>query len=64
MQRLIERADAEKLRKAQRPACASSARRPRMSETWGRTAVAGTWPHPKPVWTVAVRAARGDEQRR
>ena len=25
-----------------------------MSETWGRAASAGTWPHPKPVWTVAV----------
>ena len=25
-----------------------------MSDTWGRSASAGTWPHPKPVWTVAV----------
>ena len=25
-----------------------------MSEAWGRTATAGTWPHPKPVWTLAV----------
>jgi hypothetical protein len=25
-----------------------------MNQTWGRTAAAGTWPHPKPVWTMAV----------
>jgi hypothetical protein len=25
-----------------------------MSEAWGRTAAAGTWPQPKPVWTLAV----------
>ena len=25
-----------------------------MSEAWGRTYDAGTWPHPKPVWTLAV----------
>ena len=25
-----------------------------MSETWGRTSAAGTWPHPKPVWTLAA----------
>lgn len=25
-----------------------------MSQTWGRTDAAGTWPHPKPVWTLAV----------
>ena len=25
-----------------------------MSQTWGRTAAAGTWPHPKPVWTLAA----------
>ena len=25
-----------------------------MTETWGRTDAAGTWPHPKPVWTLAV----------
>ncbi len=25
-----------------------------MSEAWGRTSAAGTWPHPKPVWTLAV----------
>jgi Type IV secretion-system coupling protein DNA-binding domain len=25
-----------------------------MSETWGRTDAAGSWPHPKPIWTLAV----------
>lgn len=25
-----------------------------MSETWGRTEVAGTWIHPKPVWTMVL----------
>ena len=25
-----------------------------MSEAWGRTSAAGMWPHPKPIWTVAV----------
>jgi len=25
-----------------------------VSEAWGRASVAGTWPHPKPVWTLAV----------
>jgi hypothetical protein len=25
-----------------------------MNETWGRTGAAGTWPHPKPVWSLAV----------
>ena len=25
-----------------------------MSEAWGRASAAGTWPHPKPVWTLAV----------
>ena len=25
-----------------------------MSQTWGRTSSAGTWPHPKPVWTLAA----------
>ena len=29
-----------------------------MSETWGRTDAAGTWPHPKPVWTLAVVISR------
>ena len=30
-----------------------------MSQTWGRTDSAGTWPHPKPVWTLATLRARG-----
>ena len=25
-----------------------------MSEAWGRTSAAGAWPHPKPVWILAV----------
>jgi len=25
-----------------------------MSQTWGRTDAAGTWLHPKPIWTVAA----------
>jgi hypothetical protein len=25
-----------------------------MSQTWGRTGAAGTWPHLKPVWTLAT----------
>ena len=25
-----------------------------MTQTWGRTDTAGTWPHPKPVWTMAA----------
>ena len=25
-----------------------------MSEAWGRTSAAGAWPHPKPVWMLAV----------
>ncbi|MEO8481539.1 MAG: type IV secretion system DNA-binding domain-containing protein [Acidobacteriota bacterium] len=25
-----------------------------MSEAWGRVSAAGTWPHPKPVWTLTV----------
>ena len=40
-----------------------------MSHTWGRTDAAGTWPHPKPVWTMAAlliamvsRAALGTYQ--
>jgi hypothetical protein len=25
-----------------------------MSQTWGRTDAAGTWPHPKPAWIIAT----------
>src|SRR5215470_11546739 len=25
-----------------------------MRETWGRVETAGQWPHPRPVWTLAV----------
>jgi hypothetical protein len=25
-----------------------------MNERWGRSDAAGTWPHPKPMWTLAV----------
>src|SRR5947209_4345135 len=25
-----------------------------MNQSWGRSGAAGTWPHPKPVWTLAL----------
>ena len=53
VQRLIERADRDKIRKAQERLASASAEGA-MSQTWGRTDAAGTWPHPKPVWTLAA----------
>ncbi len=35
-----------------------------MSQTWGRTDAAGTWPHPKPVWTIAALLVAHGERRR
>ena len=54
MQRLIERADQDKIRKAQERLASSPGRGIHDHETWGRVLTAGTWPHPKPVWTLAV----------
>ena len=25
-----------------------------MTDVWGRAHMAGTWPHPKPVWVMAA----------
>ena len=54
MHRLIERADEDKVQKAHERLAAASAPEAAMSEAWGRASAAGTWPHPKPVWTLAV----------